>query len=51
MIKKKNIFKNNATAALKKILELITKLNVGLVYGNAESLLCVEYNHVSGLIL
>ena len=51
VIKKKNIFKNNATAALKKILELMTRQNVGLVDVNAESLLCVEYNQVSGLIL
>ena len=51
VIKKKKIFKNNATAASKKILELITRQNVGLVDGNAESLLCVEYNQVSGLIL
>ena len=40
--KKKKIFKNNATAASKKILELMTRQNVGLTDGNAESLLCVE---------
>ena len=51
VIKKKNIYKNNATAASKKILKLITRLNVGLVDSNAESLLCVEHNQVSGLIL
>ena len=50
VFKKKKIFKNNATAASKKILELITRQYVGLVDGNAESLFCVEHNQVSGII-
>ena len=51
MIKKKKIFKNNPTAALKKIFELTTRQNVDLVDGNALSLFFVEHNQVSGLIL
>ena len=35
LIKKKKSFKTNATAASKKILELLTRQNVGIVDGDA----------------